>query len=72
MQYWQQWGAKDPAYFAKRLADADVFRGGKPATNSAQPVARSPYVVPSSIADLVRKRGPVTAALQAPDYGSVY
>lgn len=61
--YWQQFGAKDPAYFNQRLADADVFRGGKPAV-TAQPVARAPLPY-DSIASFASKRPrALTPALQ--------
>lgn len=38
VNYWNEWGSKDPAYFNKRLAEADVFGGG--GAPSAAPVNR--------------------------------
>lgn len=31
--YWDDWGAKDPEYFNRRLAQADEFTGGPPASS---------------------------------------
>ncbi len=57
-QKWNEFGAKDPAYFNQRLAIADEFGGGAPAaassatTNRFYPMA-NPGIVPDYMTPLV-------------------
>lgn len=65
VQKWQEFGAKDPAYFNTRLAQADVFRGGAPAGAARNASAMPPAVMPMN-ALFSPSRAPLTPALTLP------
>jgi hypothetical protein len=67
VNYWNQWGSKDPAYFNQRLAKADIFGGGQAVRAQPAPVkAMGSYFQPTPFAPT-----PIAPAVSMPSLGSV-
>ncbi len=64
-QKWQEFGAKDPAYFNQRLAIADEFGGAK--TASAPAPQQQPYL--SSLGGTLNMQPTPPGTLRLPTYG---
>jgi len=72
VQKWAEFGAKDPAYFNQRLAQADIFGGGAGSAAAPRPGTPSPVPSPYTLGSLAAPYAPRTPALAAPTIRTPY